>query len=534
VYAHASVGCLHVRPVIDLKTEAGVRTFESIASGVADLVLKYGGALSGEHGDGLVRSPFMARMFGDELYSAFREIKRTFDPDGLFNPGKIVDAPPLTSNLRFGVSYRTQPAEMHFDYAGHGGFAGAVEMCSGLGACRKTGAGTMCPSFMATREETHSTRGRANALRLALSGKLGEAGLADDAVKEALDLCLECRACKTECPVGVDVGRMKSEFLSAYWTRRGTPLSAQALGRIDRLAVWGSRLAPIANALGRTGLVRAMNERFLGIDRRRTSPVFERRTLRAAASAADPASADALLFVDTFTNHFHPRIGLSAIDVIRRAGRSVALAPNVCCGRPLISQGLLADARDRARDNAQRLYPLASAGRDLIFLEPSCLSAMREDAPDLLSGQEREQACVVASRSRLFEDWLEREVRAGRANLQLSPGPSRIVVHGHCHQKSMGDLAPAKALLARIPGATVVDPDAGCCGMAGSFGYMKRHFEVSQAIGERRLLPVARALAAGDVLVASGSSCRQQIADFTGIRACHAAELVQNLLTPTQ
>jgi Fe-S oxidoreductase len=475
VYAHASVGCLHVRPVVDLKTEAGVRTFESIASGVADLVLEYGGALSGEHGDGLVRSPFMARMFGDALYGAFREIKRTFDPDGIFNPGKIVDAPPLTSNLRFGASYRTQSAETHFDYAEHGGFAGAVEMCSGLGACRKTGAGTMCPSFMATREETHSTRGRANALRLALSGKLGEAGLADLAVKEALDLCLECRACKTECPVGVDVGRMKSEHLSAYWTRHGT-----------------------------------------------------------AVTVADHASADALLFVDTFTNHFHPRIGLSAIDVIRRAGRSVLLAPNVCCGRPLISQGLLAEARDRARDNTRRLHSLAGAGRDLLFLEPSCLSAIREDVPDLLTGLEREQARLVATRSRLFEHWLEGEVQAGRANLPLSSGPSRIIVHGHCHQKSMGDLAPAKALLARVPGATVVEPDAGCCGMAGSFGYMKTHFEVSQAIGERRLLPVARGLAAGDVLVASGTSCRQQIADFTGIRAYHAAELVQNLLTPTR
>src|SRR5688572_1547904 len=538
VYAHASVGCLHVRPVVDLKTDAGVRMFESIASGVADLVLKYGGALSGEHGDGLVRSPFMARMFGDELYEAFREIKRTFDPDGIFNPGKIVDAPPLTNNLRFGASYRTQPVETRFDYAGHGGFAAAVEMCSGLGACRKTGAGTMCPSYMATREETHSTRGRANALRLALSGRLGEAGLSDDAVKQALDLCLECRACKTECPVGVDVGRMKSEFLSAYWTRRGTPISARALGQIDRLAVWGSRLAPVSNALARTGLVRSVNERVFGIDRRRTMPAFERRTLRAVATAADHEKAGALLFVDTFTNHFHPRIGLSAIDVIRGAGRSLALAPNVCCGRPLISQGLLAEARDRARENTRRLHASisagAGAGKDLIFLEPSCLSAMREDAPDLLSGQEREHARVVASRSRLFEDWLEGELCAGRASLPLNPGPARIVIHGHCHQKAMGDLAPARALLARIPGATIFDPDAGCCGMAGSFGYMKGHFEVSQAIGERRLLPAARALAAGDVLVASGTSCRQQIADFTGIRAVHAAELVQNLLTSTR
>ena len=258
VYAHASVGCLHVRPVVNLKTEAGVRTFESIASDVADLVLEYGGALSGEHGDGLVRSPFMARMFGDELYGAFREIKRTFDPDGIFNPGKIVDAPPLATNLRYGPAYRTPPVRRPSTTASTAASPARSRCAAASAPAARRSAGTMCPSFMATREEAHSTRGRANALRLALSGKLGEAGLADDAVHEVLDLCLECRACKSECPVGVDVGRMKSEFLSAYWKRKGTPRSARALGHIDRLAVWGSRLAPFSNALARSGAVRAV------------------------------------------------------------------------------------------------------------------------------------------------------------------------------------------------------------------------------------------------------------------------------------
>ncbi len=530
VYAHASVGCLHVRPVVDLKTEAGVRTFEAIASGVADLVLEYGGALSGEHGDGLVRSPFMERMFGAELYGAFRKIKRTFDPDGLFNPGKIVDAPPLGSNLRYGSGYRAELVTTTFDYQEHGSFAQAVEMCSGLGACRKTQSGTMCPSYMATREEAHSTRGRANTLRLALAGQLGTSGLADDAVREVLDLCLECRACKTECPVGVDVARMKSEFLSAWWKKYGTARAARALGNIDRIAVWASRLAPIANALGRTRAVRALNEHLLGVDRRRTMPAFARRTLRMEAGSSDPAGADVRLFVDTFTNHFHPSIGMAALDVIARVGRRAALAPNVCCGRPLISQGLLDEARERARENAERLYALANDGRPLVFLEPSCLSAIREDVPDLLTGEERRKARVVAAQSRLFEDWLESECAAGRARLELRPGPSTVVLHGHCHQKAMGDMAPATALLRRIPGATIVDPDAGCCGMAGSFGYMKNHFDVSKAVGERRLLPAARALGANAVLVASGTSCRQQVAAFTGVRALHAAELVQNLL----
>jgi FAD/FMN-containing dehydrogenase/Fe-S oxidoreductase len=538
VYAHASVGCLHVRPVIDLKTDAGVRTFESIASGTADLVLSYGGALSGEHGDGLVRSPFMERMFGTELYGAFRQIKRTFDPDGIFNPGKIVEAPPIATNLRYGGGYRTEAVATVFDYEPDGGFAAAVEMCSGLGACRKRQAGTMCPSFMATREEAHSTRGRANALRLALAGQLGQAGLADEGVREVLDLCLECRACKSECPVGVDVARMKGEFLSAYHRSHGTPLQARALGNVDRLAVWGSRFAPVSNAIARSAVGRAINERLLGLDRRRVPPAFARRTLRSlVGSGRSPARIErstaqsVTLFVDTFTNHFHPRIGLAAIDVIERAGFGVALAPNVCCGRPLISQGLLSEARERARENTRRLHAGAEADGTLIVLEPSCLSAIREDAPDLLSGEERRRAQVIAGRARLLEPWLEDEWRAGRANLPLNAGPPSVVVHGHCHQKAMGDLAKAKALLGRIPGAAVSDPDAGCCGMAGSFGYVKSHFAVSQAIGERRLLPAARALGPGAVLVASGTSCRQQIADFTGVRALHAAELLQNLLT---
>jgi Fe-S oxidoreductase len=535
VYAHASVGCLHVRPVVNLKTDAGVRTFESIASGVADLVLAYGGALSGEHGDGLVRSPFMERMFGPTLCGAFRQLKRTFDPDGLFNPGKIVDAPPLGSNLRYAVPYHAPPVSTAFDYEEHGSLAQAVEMCSGLGACRKRQAGTMCPSFMATRDEAHSPRGRANTLRLALTGQLGTSGLADDAVREVLGLCLECRACKTECPVGVDVARMKSEFLSAWWKKYGVSASARALGHVDRIAIWGSRMAPVVNGLARTSVVRALNQRFLGIDRRRTPPAFARKTLRALtarmeARSSGPAGSDVALFVDTFTNYFHPAIGMAALDVVARVGARAVPAPNVCCGRPLISQGLLAEARQRARENAGRLFPRANAGQPLIFLEPSCLSAVREDAPDLLTGEDRRKARIVAERARLFEDWLESECQAGRARIELRAGPATVVLHGHCHQKAMGDLAPAAALLRRIPGATIVDPDAGCCGMAGSFGYMKAHFEVSRAVGERRLLPAARALGANAVLVASGTSCRQQIADFTGVRALHAAELVQNLL----
>src|SRR5471030_2435139 len=278
VYAHASVGCLHVRPVVNLKTAEGVRQFESIANAIADLVLEFGGALSGEHGDGLVRGAFTEKMFGPLLYDAFRSVKRTFDPAGLFNPGKIVDTPPMTSNLRYGAGYETPNPATFFDYSEHGGMARAVEMCSGLGVCRKTLDGTMCPSYMATREEKHSTRGRANTLRLAMAGRLGESGLGDHDVHDVLDLCLECRACKAECPVGVDVARFKSEFLVGYWQRHGTPLKTRVIGHIHGLSKWGSRFAPVANAAARSAVGRWINEQVLGIDRRRTPPAFTRDT----------------------------------------------------------------------------------------------------------------------------------------------------------------------------------------------------------------------------------------------------------------
>jgi FAD/FMN-containing dehydrogenase/Fe-S oxidoreductase len=540
VYAHASVGCLHVRPVINMKTEAGVRQFAAIASDSAALVLEYGGALSGEHGDGLVRSGFMERMFGPVLYGAFRHIKQTFDPDGIFNPGKIVDAPPLTANLRYGPSYRAVQPLTFFDYSDHGGLAGAVEMCSGLGACRKVLDGTMCPSYMATREESHSTRGRANVLRLAMSGRLGEAGLGDEGVRQVLDLCLECRACKAECPVGVDVARFKSEFLADYWRRHGTPIRAHLLGHVHEVSRWGSSLAPVSNAIARSGPVRWLNERLLGMDRRRVPPAwaaasfekgFQRhRRQRPAAKRHDSVSGTVSFFNDTFTNYYSPGIGLAGVQVLERAGFDVELAPLTCCGRPLISQGLLAAARRQAASSVERLSTLAERGVPIVFLEPSCLSAIREDVPSLLRGDLQRRALRVADRAVLFEEFLENECEAGRVRLDLGPGPSEILLHGHCHQKAMGGLAPAKALLGRIPGATVVDLDAGCCGMAGSFGYAREHFEVSRAIGERRLLPAARSLRDGAVLVAGGTSCRHQVADFTGVRAFHPPELIRSII----
>ena len=528
IYAHASVGCLHVRPVINMKTEEGVRKFEAIAHDVADLVLEFGGALSAEHGDGLVRSPFMRQMFGPALYEAFREIKRTFDPNGIFNPGKIVDAPPLTSNLRFGAGYQTSNPPTWFDFDEYGGMGGAVEMCSGVGACRKKLAGTMCPSYMATLDEAHSTRGRANVLRLAMSGRMADAGLDDEGVREVLDLCLECRACKSECPVGVDVARLKSEFLAGYWDRHGTPLRVRALGQIDRLSRWVGPLAPLANWFNAIAPGRWFNQRFLGIDRRRALPAWKRETFEQwSRGNPGPRASNAqtvTLFNDTFTNHYDPEIGAAALQILWKGGYAPTVVRPGCCGRPLISQGLLPQARTYAERVVTGLLPIAERGEKILFCEPSCLSAVKEDAPSLLRGDLQRKARTVADACILFEQF------AATLDLPLKPATGRVLLHGHCHQKAMGMLPATVALLSRIPNASVVELDAGCCGMAGSFGYSQKHFDVSQAIAGRRLLPAVKAMATGDVLVAPGTSCRHQVADLSGTVAVHPAVLIRDLL----
>jgi Fe-S oxidoreductase len=427
-----------------------------------------------------------------------------------------------------------------FDYDAHGGMGRAVEMCSGVGACRKKLDGTMCPSYRATLEEQHSTRGRANVLRLAMTGQLGESGLGDDGVYDVLDLCLECRACKTECPTGVDMARMKSEFLADYWRRHGTPLRARAFGHVHSAATWGSRFAPFSNALARSAVGRWSASRFLGVDPRRTLPPWSRDTLRRRLSRRRPvAQPSCILFADTFTNHAEPEIGMAAWEVLSAAGLSPALAPHVCCGRPLISQGLLDDAQALAVKNVVALSDAARSGQAIVFLEPSCLSAIREDAPSLLRGELQRKARAIGRASMLFEEYLARECEAGRAALTLGAGPTSVLLHPHCHQRSMGLAAPARALLGRIPDATITDLDAGCCGMAGSFGYTKEHYDVSRAIGELKLFPAVRALASNgasggsnkSVLVAAGTSCRHQVAHFTGVKALHPAVLLQDCLT---
>ena len=545
VYAHASVGCLHVRPVVDMKTAAGVRLFETIANDVADLVLEFGGALSGEHGDGMVRGPFTEKMFGPALYEAFRTVKRTFDPDGLFNPGKIVDTPPLTANLRFGAGYQTPDPPAVFDYTEFGGLGRAVEMCSGLGVCRKTLEGTMCPSYMATREEKHSTRGRANTLRLAMAGKLGEAGLNDHDVHDVLDLCLECRACKAECPVGVDVARFKSEFLATYWRRHG---AADARPHDRPRAAAGGDRQPLRAAVEhrRAECRRTVDQRAAA--RHRSAPDATclcarniRATIRtsrpdlispAPPSPQSPAPSPWCGSLQRHVHQLQPPGNRRRRGFLPRGCRPNAASFAARMLRPPVDLPRAARRSARGRTGAMTdaLHDAAARGERIVFLEPSCLSAVREDAPDLLRGEAQRRARVVAGACVLFEDYVEEEWREGRINLALRPGPSTVLLHGHCHQKAMGLMPSARALAARVPSCTVVDLDAGCCGMAGSFGYAKEHYDVSRQIGERKLLPAARAMSPDAVLVAAGTSCREQVNHFAGVRAMHPAELLASLI----
>jgi Fe-S oxidoreductase len=436
----------------------------------------------------------------------------------------------VTSNLRFGANYKTPNPLSWFDYSEYGGLGGAVEMCSGVGACRKKLGGTMCPSYMATRDESASTRGRANVLRLAMTGRLGESGLGDEGVFKVLDLCLECRACKSECPVGVDMARFKSEFLADYWKRHGTPLSARALGNIHGLSKWGSRFAPLANLGAASAPVRWLNEKMLGLDRRRIPPAWKRDTFakwwgrRRETGASARLGPKVTLFNDTFLNHYHPEVGIAAVEILERGGCSLNVARPACCGRPLISQGLLSDARKHASRIVTGLFPIASRGEKILFCEPSCLSAVKDDAPSLVRGEEQKRARVVGEACLLFEEF------AAQLELPLRPGPARILLHGHCHQKSMGLLPATISLLSRIPGTQVTDLDAGCCGMAGSFGYAREHYEISLDIARRRLLPAAQAMKPGEVLVAPGTSCRHQVAELAGVAAVHPATLIRALL----
>jgi FAD/FMN-containing dehydrogenase/Fe-S oxidoreductase len=527
IYAHASVGVLHIRPVLDLRQQTDIDAMKAIAEYAFGLIAEYGGSLSGEHGDGRVRSPFLERFFGPQVYGAFREIKELFDPAGLMNPGVIIEPNPMEQDLRFGPSYRASEEPTEFRFRDDGGFAAAVELCTGVGACRQTLAGTMCPSYRATRDEEHSTRGRANALRLAMTGQLGPEGLTSTEVFDVLDLCLSCKACKAECPSSVDMARLKSEFLRQYHDAHGVPLREKLIAASPRMAarIAGWK-APVFNRLQRTFLFRWALERLAGFDRRRTPPAYATLPLakwfdRRPQPAPRP-SRKVVLFDDTYMSFHETSVGISAVELLESCGYEVVLARAGCCQRPRISHGFLREART---DGEQTLRNLDRFEWPVVVCEPGCASALTDDLPDLIGDEglgRRIREKVV-----MIDAFLAREIAAGRLDGAFTSPFERILIHGHCHQKSLYGTTAMRQILERVPGLTVAEIDAGCCGMAGSFGYEKEHYDLSMQIGEDRLFPAVRGREAGTAVVACGFSCRHQIADGTGVKALHWVETLR-------
>jgi FAD/FMN-containing dehydrogenase/Fe-S oxidoreductase len=530
-YGHASVGVLHIRPIINLKSPTGISQLRLLQERMSDLVLELGGCMSAEHGDGLARSEWIPKMFGQEISDAFGKVKQLFDPRSIMNPGKIVEAPRMEENLRFGSGYRTTDLKTHFRFEREGSFQQGVELCSGVGHCRKTLVGTMCPSYMATLDEQHSTRGRANALRRALSSAAPDA-LTMPEVQQAMDLCLACKACKAECPSSVDMAKFKYEFLAHYGARHGYSVRSRLFAHIRALSRVASTAAPVANLIGRNRLNRWLLDRFLGIDRRRPLPSFARtpfsRWFNGRSYVRSGSRGKLLLFVDTFVEFNEPQIGIAATIILERAGFQVELAPRqVCCGRPMLSNGFLDKAKERAVENLDLLAPYVEKGYTIVGMEPSCLSTLTDDYLDLL---EDERAQVVAAKVVLLEEFLIGLQQKGDLGLEFARTPKTVLVHGHCHQKAANSVGATVGVLELPPNFQVSEIRSGCCGMAGSFGYEKEHYEVSMKIGQERLFKPIREAGPEVEVVAAGTSCRHQISDATGRRARHWAELLVEVL----
>ncbi|SDH09190.1 FAD-binding and (Fe-S)-binding domain-containing protein [Nonomuraea jiangxiensis] len=520
-YGHCSVGCLHVRPFVDLRVPGQVDTMRAVAEEVAELAARHGGVNSSEHGDGLARSEFNRRLFGDRIYEAMRQVKHVFDPHGRLNPGKIVDAPPMTDHLRDPAAPEPRPLRTVLSFAETGSMHAAADRCMNIGVCRKDDTGVMCPSYMATREEEHSTRGRANALVKALSSDDPREALGDERLHGILDLCLECKACQSECPLGVDMAALKSESLHQYQQIHGVPLRARLFGAIRTLNRLGSATAPVSNWLA--GAARGP----LGLSRHRPLPRFRRDNLirwyaRRPTAREGTAGREVILLADSFTTYSEPGIGQAAVELLEQAGYRVRLAAEGCCGRSSISKGLL----DRARTMAESMVGrLAGSDAPIVGLEPSCLLTLKDEYAALLPGDPR--VAAVAARARLVPELLTEAIDDGRLVLGDALRGRRILLHGHCHEKAVVGTGATRELLSRIPGAEVEEIDAGCCGMAGSFGFETEHYDLSMKIGGLRLFPKIAASSSGTLLAATGVSCRQQIAHGAGRVARHPVELVR-------
>jgi len=538
-YAHASAGCLHIRPLVNLKTREGVVSMVEMADTAADLAHRFGGHMSGEHGDGLQRSELNERIFGPELYQAMREFKRLWDPRGLMNPGKKVDAPPMTENLRYGPAYHAREPKTYLDFSGEGGLARAVEMCNGAGVCRKLKAGTMCPSFMATHDEKDSTRGRANALRDVLAGAtLDRPDLASKDVYDTLDLCLSCKACKTECPSSVDMAKLKTEFLAHYHDVHGTPLRSQFFGHIHDISKLASPFAPFVNLSMKLGLDKPVKT-MLGVAPERTLSRFAPRTFtqrwaehqRRHAATPRQTRGHVVYFHDTFAEYNYPHIGMAAVKLLEAAGFNVIVEERrACCGRPMLSKGLIEPARELARKNVAVLAPYARNGVPIVGTEPSCILTLRDEYRDLLPNDA--DATTLAGEIFMIDEFLDKLARADDLGITWRDDPpADVLFHGHCHQKALIGMGPSMAMLARA-GYTATESGAGCCGMAGSFGYEAEHYEVSRKIGEDRLFPAVEAARADTILSVAGVSCRQQIEHFTGRKPRHIAEVLADRIAP--
>lgn len=524
-YAHASAGCLHIRPLINIKLAAEVEKMRAITQFTAELLGAYGGALSSEHGDGRVRSWLNAAFYGPDLYQLFKEVKAAFDPQNLFNPGNIVDAPAQDAHLRIGPGYQTIPltTKLHFDQ----GFATEVEMCNGAGVCRKLNSGAMCPSFMATREEEHSTRGRANLLRAALSGWLPRAELTSPRLYAAMDLCVSCKTCKAECPSSVDMARLKAEFLAHYYEEHTRPLRDAFFGHIDSLSRLASGWrAPLANRVLGWRATRAVLERGFGIGRQRGLPPYARRPFTGwPAAPLHRAAPPVVLCVDTYNAYSYPQVAQAAAEVLTAAGYRVLLPGVTDVGRPALSKGMLDLARAKADRALAALERPARMGTPILFLEPSDWSAVVDDYAALLPDDRRR--AVVARRAFTFEQFVADAAGRGELKLTFEDAPRQVLLHGHCHQKALGSAAATVRALSLPPGYRVTELDTSCCGMAGAFGYEAEHYDISLKMGELRLLPAVRAAAADTLIVAPGVSCRQQIAHATGRAALHPAEVLR-------
>jgi len=532
LYAHASVGCLHVRPVLNMKDPADVTKMRRIAEEAFAIVREYKGSHSGEHGDGLVRSEFHEVMFGPVLVRAFEAVKDAFDPNGLFNPGRIVRPPRMDDQrlFRYKPGYAGLPVATGLDWSSWGGFLGAVEMCNNNGTCRKADAGVMCPSYVATGDEKDLTRGRANSLRLALTGQLGPDALFSDDMKDVMDLCVSCKGCRRECPTGVDMARMKIEFLHQWHERHGTTRRETLTAYLPRYAPWASRLAPILNLRNRIPLLAAAVERLTGLSARRALPRWRRDPYRPRPDAQG-ARGEVLLLVDCFSRYFEPENARAVRTVLEAAGYTVRepkSARPLCCGRTFLSAGLIPQAREEMSRLVDAVGPDAERGTPIVGIEPSCLLTLRDELTAILKG---DVVDAVAGRAVLFEEFLAGEARNGRLDLAFrDDGPREAFLHGHCHQKAFGIMPDVVAALKLVPGLAVKSIESSCCGMAGSFGYEAGHEEVSLRMAERDLLPAVRRAPREALIVADGTSCRHQIAENSSRTPVHVSRVLEAAL----